>query len=65
MTTTTHSCEEVSNAHDMPGKDSDRQELLQQKQYFMYSVPNIVLQSDMGKTMVRRHAPTLDAQSVG
>ena len=30
----------------------------------MYSVFNKVLQSDMGKTKVRKYAPTLDAQSV-
>ena len=30
----------------------------------MYSVFNKVLQSEMGKTIVRRHAPTLNAQSV-
>ena len=30
----------------------------------MYSVLNKVVQSDMGKTIVRKHAPTLDAQSV-
>ena len=30
----------------------------------MYSVFNKVLQRDMGKTIVRKHAPTLDAQSV-
>ena len=30
----------------------------------MYSVFNKVLQSDMGKTIVRKHAPALDAQSV-
>ena len=38
----------------MPGHDEDSQELFQQKQYFMYSVFNKVLQSDMGKTIVRR-----------
>ena len=48
----------------MPGYDDDSQELFQQKQYFMYSVFNKVLQSDMGKTIVRKYAPTLDAQSV-
>ena len=37
---------------------------MEQKQYFMYSVFNKVLQSDMGKTIVRKYAPTLDAQSV-
>ena len=30
----------------------------------MYSVFNKVLQSDMGKTIVRKYVPTLDAQSV-
>ena len=48
----------------MPRHDEDSQELFQQKQYFMYSVFNKVLQSDMGKTIVRRHVPTLDAQSL-
>ena len=48
----------------MPGYDDDSQQLFQQKQYFMYSVFNKVLQSDTGKTIVRKYAPTLDAQSV-
>ena len=61
MTATTHSCEEVLDAHYMPGHDADSQELLQQKQYFIYSVFSKVLQSDMGKTIVRRHAPTLES----
>ena len=30
----------------------------------MYSVFNKVLQSDMGKTIVRKYAPSFDAQSV-
>ena len=64
MTATTHSCEEVLDPHYMPGHDEESQELFQWKQYFMYSVFNKVLHSDIGKTTVRRHAPTLDAQSV-
>ena len=64
VTATTHDCEEVLEVDYIPGYDDDSQELFQQKQYFMYSVFNKVLQSDMGKTLVRRHAPTLDAQSV-
>ena len=48
----------------MPGYDDDIQKSFKQKQYFMYSVFNKVLQSDMGKTIVRKYAPTLDAQSV-
>ena len=50
----------------MPGYDDDGQELFKQKQSFMYSVFNkvLLLQSDMGKTIVRKYAPTLDAQAV-
>ena len=64
MTATTYSCEEVLDPHCMPGHDEDSQELFQQKQYFMYSVFNKVLQSAMGKTLVRRHESSLDAKSV-
>ena len=48
----------------MPGYNDDSQELFQQQQYFMYSVFNKVVQSDMGKTIVRKYAATLDAQTV-
>ena len=48
----------------MPEYDADSQELFQKKQYLMYSVFNKVPQSDMGKTIVRKYAQTLDAQSV-
>ena len=48
----------------IPGYDDDSQEVFKQKEYFMYSVFNKVLQSDLGKTIVRKYAPTLDAQSV-
>ena len=61
---TTHGCEDILEGDSIPGYDDDSQELFKQKQYLMYSVFNKVLQSDMGKTIVRKHAPTLDAQSV-
>ena len=64
VTATTHSCDEVLDPYYMPGQDVDSQQLFQQKQYFMFSVFNKVLQSDMGKTIVREHPPTFDAQSV-
>ena len=64
MTATTHSCEGVLDVHYIPGHDEDNKELFQQKQYFIHSVFNKVLQRDMGKTIVRKHAPNLDAQSV-
>ena len=61
VTATTHGCDEILEGDYMPVYDDDSQELFQQKQYFMYSVFNKVLQSDMGKTIVRKYAPTLDA----
>ena len=65
VTAMTHGCEEIIVEGDyMPGYDNDSWELSQQKQYFMYSVFNKVLQSDMGKTIARKYAPTMDAQSV-
>ena len=70
VTATIHSCEEVLDPHYMLdmmkiAKDwFNRNNFGSTEQYFMYSVFNKVLQSDMGKTVVRRHAPTLNAQSV-
>ena len=63
-TATTHGCEEIQEGEYMIGYDDDSQELFQKNQYCMYSVFNKVLQSDMGKAIVRNYAPTLDAQSV-
>ena len=62
VTVTTHGCEEMLEGDYIPGYDDVSQESSKQKQ-FMYSVFNKVLQSDMGKTIVRKYAPTLDAQS--
>ena len=64
VTATTHGCEETLEGDYMPGSDDDSQEHFKQKQDFMYSGFNKVLQSDMGKMIVRKYAPTLDAQSV-
>ena len=36
----------------MPGYGDDSQQLFKQKQYFIYSVFNKVMQSDMGRTIV-------------
>ena len=44
VTATTHGCEEIREGGYMPGYDDDSQEVFQQKQYFMYSVFNKVLQ---------------------
>ena len=64
VTATTHDCEEILDGNYKPGNNSDSKELFEQKKYFMYSVFNKVLQSDMGKTIVREYAPSLDAQSL-
>ena len=61
---TPRGCEEILEGGYLPRYDDDSQELFEQKQYFMYCVFNKVLQSDMGKTIVRKYAPTLDAKSV-
>ena len=39
-------------------------ELFEAKQTFVFSVFNVKLQTDMGKTIVRRHLTTTDAQAV-
>ena len=64
VTATTHDCEEVLDGTYKPENNKESHELFKQKKYFMYNVFNKVPQSDMGKTIVRKHAPTLDAQSV-
>ena len=47
-----------------PGSEPEEQELFEAKQTFMFSVFNANLQTDMGKTIVRRHLANTDAQSV-
>ena len=64
VTATTHGCKEILEGDYVPGYDDDSQELFKQKQYFMYSVFNKVLQSDPDKPIVRKYAPTLYAESV-
>ena len=64
VTATTHDCEEILDGNYKPENNNDGKEFSKQKKSFMYSVFNKVLQSDMGKTIVRKYAPSLDAQSV-
>ena len=64
VTATTHDCEEILDGNYKPENNNDSKELFKQKKYFMCSAFNKVLQNDMGKTIVRKHAPTLDAESV-
>ena len=60
----THKCNEVLDPTYTPGSAPEEQELFEAKQAFMFSVFNANLQTDMGKTIVRRHLANTDAQSV-
>ena len=60
----THECNEVLDPNYTPGSEPDEQELFEAKQTFMFSVFNANLQTDMGKTIVRRHLANTGAQSV-
>ena len=60
----THECSEVLDPNYTPGSEPEGQELFEAKQTFMFSVFNANLQTDMGKTIVRRLLAHTDAQSV-
>ena len=59
-----HECNEVVYPSYTPDSEPEQQKLLEDKQTFMFSVFNVDLQTDMGKTLVRRLFDTTDAQSV-
>ena len=59
-----HECNVVLEPTYTPGSEPEEQELFEAKQTFMFSVFNNYLQTDMGKTTVRRHLADTDAQSV-
>ena len=60
----THECSEVLDPNSTPGSEPEEKELFEAKQTFMFSVFNANLQTDMGKTIVRRHLAYTDAQAV-
>ena len=57
-------CNEVLDATYVPGSEPEEQELFEAKQTFIISVFNANLETDMGKTIIRRHLANTDAQSV-
>ena len=59
-----HECNEVLDPTYTPGNEPEQQELFEAKQTFMFSVFNANLQTDMRKTIVRRHMTNKDAQPV-
>ena len=60
----THECNEDLDPNYTPGSEPEEKELFEAKQTFMFSVFNASLQTDMGKTIVRRHLANTDAQAV-
>ena len=60
----THECNEVLDPNYTPGSEPAEKELFEAKQTFMFSVFNANLQTDRGKTIVRRHLVNTDAQAV-
>ena len=60
----THGCNEILDPKYTPGIEPEEPELFESKQTFMFSVFNANLQTDMGKTIVRRHLANTDAQSI-
>ena len=59
-----HECNEVLEPTYTPGSEPEEQDLFEAKKTFMFSVFNNNIQTDMGKTIVRRHLVNTDAQSV-
>ena len=59
----THECSEVLDPNYTPGSEPKEEELFEAKQTFMFSVFNTNLQTDIGKTIVRRHLASTDAQA--
>ena len=60
----THECREVLDPNYTPGSEPEEEEIFEAKQTFMFSVFNTNLQTEMGKTIVRRHLASTDAQAV-
>ena len=60
----THECSEVLDPNYIPGSEPEEKELFEAKQTFMFSVFTANLQTDMGKTIVRRHLASTYAQAV-
>ena len=58
----THECNEFLDPNYTPGSEPEEKELFDAKQTFMFSVFDANLQTDMGKTIVRRHLTNTDAQ---
>ena len=59
-----HEFNEILDPTYTPGNEPEQKELFEAKQTIMFSVFNANLQTDMGKTIVRKHMTTTGAQLV-
>ena len=60
----THECSEIMDSNYTPGSEPEEEELFEAKHTFMFSVFNTNLQTNLGKTTVRRHLASTDALTV-
>ena len=64
-TATLHQCNDILDPTFKPDvNDPDAMELFQVKNHYMFTVFNHVLQTDTGRSLVRKFDTTMDAQSV-
>ena len=64
ITAKSHDVSEILDPSYSPGRSPEERELFEAKQVFMYKVFNETLQTDMGRTMVKKYLRTTDAQAV-
>ena len=64
ITAKLHDVSEILDPSYSPGPSPEERELFEAKQVFMYKVFNETLQTDMGRTTVRKYLRTTDAQAV-
>ena len=64
ITAKSHDVSEILDPTFPPGPSQEKKELFEAKQVFMYKVFNETSFTDMGRTKVRKHRKTSDAQAV-
>ena len=64
ITAKSHDVSEILDSSYSPVHSSEERELFEAKQVFMYKVFNETLQTDMGRTTVRKYLRSTDAQAV-
>ena len=62
-TISAHGCEEITQVGYLP-KTQDKQELFAEKQKFLYDVFITIIQTPIGKHIVRKHEQLRNAQRV-